>query len=585
MKASWIFLLCMPFALGRLAAQSQLEQTLEKLERELSRLAEQVETTIARTWSEWENKPWLGLRTEPVRAAKAARKGWPHPYGAYVVQVLENSPAAKAGIRPFDYIIAVDGTPLDRTHALRDLLANCKADTPVVLTLIREGRKLDISVRPGRRADFFDEFEWQARPTFLGLIAEETPTSSGVRIRVVPGSLMDRLGLQNGDIITAINGTDILDRQDLRIASRHLLPGDSLVVTFLRGGKQLTAHGIAGQKSPFQSNKPWLGVEYTRPPEWKRRLWQLDNPHGILVTRVLPASPAARAGVRALDYLWGIDGEAADEASSFTELLLRHRPGELVELHLTRRGKDTTIQVSLAALADRVPPKARDDCQRPFLGVELLDEHHGQSGIRVGIVAGAPADEAGMKDGDLLVALDGIPILEWSDLTLALRNVRPGQEVTIDYERAGKRIRRKAVIRSRAEVKRCPDCNCEAQAPSEDAPKHTHAIDMRALAPEKARQLKTWLPPLASMQLEAELAAVQTQPTRDGIRILLHADQPADVHIWLLTAEGRVRYAFELKALEGSSEDFLKSSLIPLGTSYLVSCIGQQCAVNEIHAQ
>lgn len=75
-----------------------------------------------------------------------------------------------------------------------------------------------------------------------------------------------------------------------------------------------------------------------------------------------------------------------------------------------------------------------------------------KGGFRISdVTKGSPADEAGMKGGDLMTEFDGKPIANLYDFTYALRAKKPGDEVVIKYKREGRETTTKATLRSRAQ--------------------------------------------------------------------------------------------------------------------------------------
>jgi S1-C subfamily serine protease len=82
--------------------------------------------------------PWLGVMVTHDRD------------GARILQVLPNSPAEEAGLRPGDRITAVDGEPVDDRHPLPDALRRHRPGETVHLTVIRDGEERTLSVTLGR---------------------------------------------------------------------------------------------------------------------------------------------------------------------------------------------------------------------------------------------------------------------------------------------------------------------------------------------------------------------------------------------------------------------------------------------------
>jgi S1-C subfamily serine protease len=85
-----------------------------------------------------------GSRPLPPRLARElGRKA-----GVEVVEVVEGSPAAKAGLRPEDLIVSVGGTPVEGADDLQRLMAGELIGARVSATVIREGRRLELELVP-----------------------------------------------------------------------------------------------------------------------------------------------------------------------------------------------------------------------------------------------------------------------------------------------------------------------------------------------------------------------------------------------------------------------------------------------------
>ncbi len=87
---------------------------------------------------------------------------------------------------------------------------------------------------------------------------------------------------------------------------------------------------------------------------------------------------------------------------------------------------------------------ATGEAQYPVIGVRL-DPRFDEQGARIaedtedgqGVVSDGPADRAGMRPGDVIVAIDGRPVTTADELVVLLRTREPGDRVTLTYVRDG----------------------------------------------------------------------------------------------------------------------------------------------------
>jgi serine protease Do len=93
-------------------------------------------------------RAWIGIAggARPVPPMVAASLG--RDRAVEVVEVIENSPAARAGLRAEDLIVAVDGEPVRGVDDLQRLMDAGRIGADVTLGLVRAGSARDVSVRP-----------------------------------------------------------------------------------------------------------------------------------------------------------------------------------------------------------------------------------------------------------------------------------------------------------------------------------------------------------------------------------------------------------------------------------------------------
>jgi len=198
-------------------------------------------------------RPRLGVLIETPNEADVAVYGLERAAGAEIVSVQEGTPAARAGLRMGDVVIAVDGRPIETSSELQTLLAQRQPGDRVRLTIIRDRQRKDVTVELGQfETDRVRERSRPDRPSAaqrLGFEAQELATSRdatalglppdarGVVITNVP-PLSPVLGqVAPGSVIVSINGKPIRTLRDLERVAEDLKPGDlvQLVIRWPQG--------------------------------------------------------------------------------------------------------------------------------------------------------------------------------------------------------------------------------------------------------------------------------------------------------------------------------------------------------------
>ena len=106
---------------------------------------------------------WLGVRIQEVTKEIADVENLKKPKGALVASVLENSPAAKAGIKAGDIILEFDGKSVDTMRTLPKLVAQTKVGKRVILKIWRNQKLISKRVLLGR-LESSREFKAENKP-------------------------------------------------------------------------------------------------------------------------------------------------------------------------------------------------------------------------------------------------------------------------------------------------------------------------------------------------------------------------------------------------------------------------------------
>ncbi|MCB0705877.1 MAG: PDZ domain-containing protein [Saprospiraceae bacterium] len=426
------------------------------------------------------NQAFLGIMAEKISMEKAQKLGFENHYGSYVSGVIKNTAAEKAGIRPFDYIYGINKEVTGRNASLSDLLAKYEPGDQIDIQMIRNGSKRNIKATLGTREDSDYSATSNEENAFFGVSPAYSSKTKydGAEITVVGGSSAERIGLEDGDIIIEFNSHRILDWTDLTIAIGMTNVGNSITVNYMRSGQKGNAIGVMGSKSdshakyvepfvaaPPAGNKAFLGVVSDRISSDKVQKLGLENPYGYYVTEVVPGSAADKAGVKPMDYIYGIDEYRVGNQVGLLAILKKYEAGDQATLHFVRKGQAKSVPVRFIGkeeIKDSKKSKSRNACEKPFLGImQGYDEDpNALTGVQVNIVENSSAQDAGLHDGDVISAINGYCMVDWNDITLALSSVSPGDRIELVYSRGGKFYTTSTNIKSYSETKDCADCDC-----------------------------------------------------------------------------------------------------------------------------
>jgi len=176
-------------------------------------------------------RAYIGVQMGPIDARMAAKLGLPNRKGVLVNDVVPDSPAAAAGVQELDVITAFDGSPVEGTRSLQELVERAGMGQPHQLSVLRDGRPvtLTIAVKPlpkdlaaaGRGRELRDGDD-EAAETYYSKVfgievrdkaslAEDAYEGFGgvVVDRVDPDGLAAEAGLGPGVLIRAVGKTEV----------------------------------------------------------------------------------------------------------------------------------------------------------------------------------------------------------------------------------------------------------------------------------------------------------------------------------------------------------------------------------------
>lgn len=242
---------------------------------------------------------YLGVQTENVTKENASKYNLTEPRGVAVTKVLENSPAASAGLRDGDVIVRFDGEEVKSVAKLTRMISEVAPDQKARVTILRGGREQEITVTMGKRE--MPEFR-----AFGG-------TPNGVFTLPSPGEIpfmrIDPNNLPKG-----------LEKFEMR----NLPEGEVLYF------------GNTGRK---------LGVVTTPLTKQLGEYFGSADGKGLLVEEVRENSAAAKAGLRAGDVILEVDGASLENQSDLIRALNKKTEGD-VTLTILRDKQRLTLRAT-----------------------------------------------------------------------------------------------------------------------------------------------------------------------------------------------------------------------------------------------
>jgi serine protease Do/serine protease DegQ len=186
----------------------------------------------------------LGVNIYTVTPDIAQSLGLKEATGALVSQVVEGSPADKAGLRPGDVITSVNGSAVKSNTELRNAIGLLRVGEKVEIGILRDGqpRKVTalIAETPNEAATSAQRAEGSAPEIHRGLVGAQlvdAPNAGGALVRSIePGSPAAQAGLRANDLIIGANRAKVADVKALREVAAGAA---SLVLTVRRGSAAL----------------------------------------------------------------------------------------------------------------------------------------------------------------------------------------------------------------------------------------------------------------------------------------------------------------------------------------------------------
>lgn len=340
---------------------------------------------------------YLALQARPAQAAReiildtVISKGDYEP-GVLVQHVDQDSPAAEAGIKRGDIILAVEGqqvnTNLEVMEAIEGkssgdevtlTIQHCETTQKVAIQLEERNGHVYLGLQPSRTRIF------NLRPFTRGPAPLPVDSPAFVITRVVSDSPADEAGLSPGDMIIAIDGESFHSEDDLAEVIHAGQPGDEITISIwspmFDDPRQVA---VTLGENPRVDDQAYLGIEYIAVPDFSEGategegFFQFEFPEfqeedlplpklpmdimpfmhdfpafpegvkqAVVINTVIEDSPAEKAGLEPGDVIISIDGEAISGSGSLAETIHSLEPGDEITLTVYRNGEEEPLEIEV----------------------------------------------------------------------------------------------------------------------------------------------------------------------------------------------------------------------------------------------
>jgi serine protease Do len=258
---------------------------------------------------------YMGVQLQDLDQGLRDSYGYRGPGGVLIADVADGSPAALGGMKRGDILIRLEGNTMDSAEELTGAVRRRSPGDRVALSVWRDGREVPLRVELGERPDTVLERRIVRRDD-EGEDATEAPEAPPA-----PAS------------------PKAPKRLELRWQGED---SDEPIVITMPDADELQRH------LEIVTARPRLGVELQDLDEELGAYFERPDGRGVLVTRVIKDTPAARAGMKAGDVIIELDGKSVDDAAELRRELADKEAGA-VRVTVLRKGQRQSFTADLAA--------------------------------------------------------------------------------------------------------------------------------------------------------------------------------------------------------------------------------------------
>ena len=174
----------------------------------------------------------------------------------------------------------------------------------------------------------------------------------------------------------------------------------------------------------------------------------LKDVSGALVAQVMENSPAVQAGLQVGDVIVRFNGKPVSQSSDLPPLVSETPVGEKVTIDIVRKGKAKTLQTKIQELTDIKTAESATPSETEIAGMQLrdlTDAERKQIGLESGGVLVTRLDDgaardAGIREGDILMAINNHTVTNSAQLKAQLQKLSKSQSVPVLVRRGDSQI-------------------------------------------------------------------------------------------------------------------------------------------------
>jgi S1-C subfamily serine protease len=286
--------------------------------------------------------------------------------------------------------------------------------------------------------------------------------------KVVDESPADNAGLKGKDIILELAGDKVYTTDQLTKMLSYFEPEQKVKIKYFRDNKVKTLNLKLGEKKTFRpKKKAYLGVFLAELDNEIREKLELKEQHGILITKTVEDGPSEKAGIKNKTVFLEMDGEKIYTIDQLTKMLSSYKPEQEVKLYIYYKKDYKNVTVKLGEREDlmfkfgdvfdwnflnrpdNVFVYQYDMENRKWIGAILKtnekivrdgDEETIEINITVdNVIEDTPADKAGLKEGDKILAVDGKEIKSSKQMGKIINSKEAGDNIELKIMRNGEK--------------------------------------------------------------------------------------------------------------------------------------------------